>query len=487
MRTRDLLLILDDSPNMALGQRVMRTLQRASLEGRLVPGAALPGSRVLSEMLGVHRQTVVSALQDLEAQGWLVTVPNRGTFVELELPSQARPQSLEPAQPSTELGFDLPSLLQPVSSTPSGALLLADGAADPRLAPALELSRAYQRALIRHGSRLLQDRDPLGNTLLRETLAAWISERHGIQVGPERILLTRGSRGALALLANALSRPGDLVAVENPGNRGAWDLFQQGARLGLRAVPVDAEGLDPVALEALLKQERIRMLYLTPRRQFPTGASMSRPRGAEILRLAAQHRVAVLEDDYDGEFAYSERRTEPLLAQDAGGQVIHIGSLSRLLAPGLRLGYMILPTPLVPLLARVKRNLEEQGDATLEWAVADLIRDGELTRHLRKARKVYQARRDHLVALLRERLGEHLEVGQPGGGMGLWVKVRGGIDAEAWVQAARVCGLVLNAPSHYFLGSPEPAFRMGFAQANEAELDQAVERLAQALATIQGA
>jgi GntR family transcriptional regulator/MocR family aminotransferase len=213
---------------------------------------------------------------------------------------------------------------------------------------------------------------------------------------------------------------------------------------------------------------------------------MSRPRGAEILRLAAQHRVAVLEDDYDGEFAYSERRTEPLLAQDASGQVIHIGSLSRLLAPGLRLGYMVLPTPLVPLLARVKRNLEEQGDATLEWAVADLIRDGELTRHLRKARKVYQARRDHLVALLRERLGEHLEVGQPGGGMGLWVKVRGGIDAEAWVQAARVCGLVLNAPSHYFLGSPEPAFRMGFAQANEAELDQAVERLAQALATIQG-
>ena len=95
MRTRDLLLILDDSPNMALGQRVMRTLQRAILEGRLVPGAALPGSRVLSEMLGVHRQTVVSALQDLEAQGWLVTVPNRGTFVELELPSQARPQSLD--------------------------------------------------------------------------------------------------------------------------------------------------------------------------------------------------------------------------------------------------------------------------------------------------------------------------------------------------------------------------------------------------------
>ena len=484
MRTRDLLLILDDSPNVALGQRVVRTLQRAILEGRLAPGTPLPGSRVLSEMLGVHRQTVVSALQDLEAQGWVVTVANSGTYVAQELPSQDRPKSPEPAQPPTELGFDLPSLFQPVSTTPTGALLLADGAADPRLAPAVELSRAYQRALLRHGSRLLQDRDPLGNSLLRETLAAWISERHGIQVGPERILLTRGSRGALALLVNALSRPGDLAAVENPGNRGAWEIFQQGARLGLRAVPVDPEGMDPAALEALLKKERIRMLYLTPRRQFPTGVSMSRQRGAELLRLAAEHRMAVLEDDYDGEFTYSERRAEPLLAQDVSGQVIHIGSLSRLLAPGLRLGYLVLPAPLVPLLARVKRNIEEAGDAALEWAVADLIRDGELSRHLRKARKVYQARRDYLVALLSDRLGEHLEVALPGGGMGLWVKNKGGVDADAWIRSARGCGLVLNAPSHFFLENPEPAFRMGFAQANEAELDLAVARLAQALAKI---
>lgn len=227
------------------------------------------------------------------------------------------------------------------------------------------------------------------------------------------------------------------------------------------------------------------MLYLTPRRQFPTGACMSRQRGAEILRLADQFRVAVLEDDYDGEFTYSERRTEPLLAQDASGQVLHIGSLSRLLTPVLRLGYLVLPAPLLPFIARVKRNLEEQGDPALEWAVADLIRDGDLARHLRKARKVYQSRRDYLVALLRDRLEEHLEVTPPAGGMGLWVKVRGGVDAEAWIHAARTCGLVLNPPSHFFLENPEPAFRMGFAQANEAELDQAVERLVTALARVQ--
>ncbi|GLH73456.1 GntR family transcriptional regulator [Geothrix limicola] len=487
MRARDLLLTLDDSPELSLGQRIVNALHRAILEGRLTPGTALPGSRVLADRLGVHRQTVVSALQDLEAQGWLVTLPNRGTFVAEELPSQAkRSRVAEPTQGSTSVGFDLPSLLQPVSTHPSGALLLADGAADPRLAPAVELSRGYQRAMLRHGSKLLQDRDPLGTPLLRETLAAWISERHGIRVEPERILITRGSRGALNLVAHSLFRPNDLAAVENPGNRGAWDIFQRDARLGLRPVPIDQEGMDPIALEELLTRERIRLLFLMARRQFPTGASLSRKRGAAILSLAQKYRLAVVEDDYDGEFTYTDQRPEPLLAQDTTGQVLHIGSLSRLLAPGLRLGYMVFPAALSPILARVRRNLDEHGDPVLEWALADLIRDGELARHLRKTRKIYMSRRDHLVALLRDRLGDHLDVDVPEGGMGLWIHVRPGIDPDAWIRSARAHGLVLNSPSHFFLGTPEPAFRMGFAQANEGELQDAVERLARALTAIQG-
>jgi len=476
MRQRDLFLILDEAPGIPLGQRVVSTLQGAIRDGRLPPGAALPGSRILAQMLGVHRQTIVSAMHELEAQGWLVARPYRGTFVEAELPSGPREEG-RPVGMQAEVGFDLPSVLQPISLSPSGALLLADGAADPRLAPAQGLSRGYQRALARHGARLLGERDPAGNPFLREALAGWLSERNGILIEPERILMTGGSRGALAILVNTLFRNGDVAAVENPGNRGAWEVFQAGVRLELRPVAVDAEGLAPQPLEDLLKRERVRMLYVTPRRQFPTGASMSGARGAEILQLAAKHRVAILEDDYDGEFAYLDRRPQTLLAQDTTGQVIHIGSLSRLLAPGVRLGFMVLPKPLMPLLARVKRSMDEAADPAFEWAVADLVRDGELSNHIRKVRKVYASRRDLMAGLLTERFGSAMAVEVPSGGMGLWLRLLGPVDAGALVLQARQFGLVLNPPSHFHLGPPEPAFRIGFAQANETEIREAVDRL----------
>ena len=484
MRARDLHLSLVEAPGVPLGQRIVLTLQQAILEGRLLPGTALPGSRVLADMLDVNRRTAILALQELEAQGWLVMRPYSGTFVADELPSGQHPHRA-PADPTDlKVGFDLPSCLQSASTNEVGALLLGDGVPDPRIAPAEELAKGYQRALRRNGPQLLEDRNPLGTPLLRETVAAWVSERHGLHVGPERILITRGSRGALALVAGALFKPGSIVAVENPGNRAAWEVLRHAGDLDVRPVAVDAEGLDPAALEELLLRERVRLLYLTPRRQFPTTTVLSSARKATILGLAAAHRVAVLEDDYDGEFHYDQVRPEPLLSMDRTGQVIHLGSLSRLLAPGLRLGYVVLPAALVPFMGKVKRSREEQGDPILEWALADLIRDGELAGHLRRARKIYMGRRDMLVGLLRERFQDRLEVLVPSGGMSLWLRVLGNIDAEAWIQAARGCGLVLNPPSHFFMGPAGPYFRMGFAQAAEAELVEAVRRLEAGLGTL---
>ncbi|NWJ42497.1 MAG: PLP-dependent aminotransferase family protein [Geothrix sp.] len=484
MRPQSLFLTLADAPGSPLYQRIALTLQNAILEGRVPRQTALPGSRVLADLLGVNRRTVIAALQELEAQGWLVTRPNSGTFVADELPSGAGVGPHPGTLPGAQVGFDLPSILQPASMTVAGDLLLEDGAPDPRLAPAEELAKGYQRALRRHGPRILSDRDPLGTPLLREIVAAWVSERHGVSVGPERILITRGSREALVLLAGALFRPGSLAAVENPGNRRAWDIFQQIAKMELRPVTVDAEGMVPSALEAVLRQDRIRVLYLTPRRQFPTTAVLSQERKKAILQLAETYRLAVLEDDYDGEYCYEGARTEPLLSMDGTGQVIHIGSLSRLLAPGLKLGYMVLPPPLIPYLAKLRRSRGELGDPVLEWAVADLIRDGELVRHLRKVRKIYASRRDFLVARLQKDLGDHLEVVTPQGGLSLWLRGREGTDLEAWIQAARSSGLILNPPSFFHEGTPEPAFRMGFAQADERELEEAVTRLEKARRTL---
>ncbi|NTV75991.1 MAG: PLP-dependent aminotransferase family protein [Holophaga sp.] len=470
-----------EKPGVPLGQRIVLTIQNAVLEGRLPLGSLLPGSRTLADLFGVNRRTITRALEELLAQGWIETRPNCGTYLVNELPSgiKGAPPATPPPEP--RVGFDVPSVLQSISTYEDGVLLLGDGAPDPRLAPVELLAKAYQRALRRDGSRLLDDRDPLGTPLLRESVAAWMLDRHGLRIGPDQVLITRGSRGALALLGSALFRPGSLVAVEDPGNRGAWDILRQNANLELRPVPVDAQGLVPEALEALLAKERVHLLLLTPRHHFPTTATLPAERKAAILELAARYRVAIIEDDYDGEYHYEALRPEILLTMDKTGQVIHIGSLSRMLAPGLKLGFIVLPSPLVPFMARVKRSRQEQSDPVLEWAVADLIRDGDLGRHLRKTRKIYQTRRDHLVGRLRECLGAHLDVQAPSGGTGLWLRVKPPVDAQALVRAARKAGLVLYPPSHFFMGKAESCFRMGFAQADEAELDEAVRRLGTAV------
>lgn len=466
-----------------LNVRVADALKAAILDGRLPPGTNLPGTRALSDMLSVNRQTVITALQRLEAEGWVVLEPYRGALVAQDLPSGAGAGHALGAAPPV-MAFDLPSLLQPVSTSLTGALLLADGAPDPRLAPGEAIARGYHRAMQRHGAALLQDRDPMGNPLLREQVALWISERHGVRVGADRILITRGSRSAISILVTALFRKGETALVESPGNRGAWEVFQGGGQMVLRCLPRSAEGLNLDAIRDACRREPARLLYVSARRQFPTSATLPEPQAEVLLGLAAEGRMAILEDDYDAEITFEDRRATSLLSLDRKGTVIHLGSLSRLIAPGLRIAFLVVPAPLAPFLANIKLRLEEHGDAALEWAVGDLIRDGELTRHLRRTRKLYRERRDCLAGLLSARLGADLAFDVPTGGMGLWMRVRPGLDAEAWVRAARLAGLRLNPPSWFHLGEPEPAFRIGFAQADAAELSLAVDRLAQARMTL---
>lgn len=460
--------------------RVADAIREAILDGRLAPGSCLPGTRSIAEMLRVNRRTVIAAIYRLEEEGWVVNEACRGAVVAAELPSFPRYLSGPEVPKGAGLGFDLPSLLQPVSTTQSGALLLADGAPDPRIAPGEAISRGYQRAMQRHGPTLLQERDPMGNPLLREQIANWISERHGLYVDPGRILVTRGSRSALSLLAHTIFRKGETVLVETPGNRAAWDVFQSGAQMVVKGVPHGAVGLNLDGIRERFRSERIRLLYITARRQFPTGEVVSQERAEALLALAAEYRVAILEDDYDAEITYGERRTPPLLALDQEGLVIHLGSLSRLIAPGLRITFLVVPSQIAPFLSSAKQHLEEQGDAALEWAIGDLIRDGELARHLRRVRKVYEHRRDLLAGLLRQSLPEDLGFELPSGGMGLWLTVRQGLCAETWVRSARRCGLRLNPPSWFALDAPGHSFRMGFAQADDHELGLAVERLVQA-------
>ena len=488
MRLKDLLLQLDEDPAVPPSRRLVKAIEQAILDHRLKPGMALPGSRALASMLGINRNTVVAALHDLEAEGWLVTEPNRGTFVADRRAEPARPEeppTTPPAGTATP-NFDLPSRLSPLSVQDPEAILLADGMPDAGLFPAAELAKAYQRALQRHGRDLLQHSEPMGHSLLRSAIADWLLERRAMRVAPEQILITRGSRMAITLLALGLLREGSVVAVEDPGNRQVWETILNCTRVAFEPLPVDAEGLVVPSLEQLLERRAVHALYLTPHRQYPTTATLGPERRRRLLELAAAHRIAVIEEDHDSTYSFAEAPEAALASQDSTGQVIYLSSLSRVVAPGLRLGFLVAPQGLVERLARLQRSLEWQGDRVLEWAVADLMRDGILSRHLRKARKVYAERRDHLVAGLSPFLGTRLAFDEPRGGLALWLRGAEGVDLDAWVRAARGRGLVLHPPSHFAFRGMGTGTRMGFGQLEPERLDEAVARLGRAWDALQG-
>lgn len=469
-------LSLEGEPDVPPSRRLVRAVERAIEQGRLKPGSRLPGSRVLAELLDLNRNTVIAALRTLEAEGWLVSEANRGTFV-AETPPCGRPEP-EPTSsaPASAPNFDLPSRLTPLSPHDPDAISLADGLPDPALFPAAELAKAYQRGLQRHSERLLHTAEPMGNSLLRETLAQWLREQRGLTVLPEQILITRGTRMALALLGRALFREGSVLGVECPGNRPAWEAMHPMGRGEFRALPVDQEGMDIDALERVLARESLRALYVTPRRQNPTGRVLTPDRRRRLLDLASAHRIALIEEDLDADITYGEAVQPPLAGEAGGRQVIYLGSLSRMMAPGLRLGFLVAPQPLVERLARLQQRLAWQGDGVLEWAVADLIRDGILARHLRRSRKVYLERRDHLLERLEPHRGVRLRFERPTGGLALWIEGVEGVDLTGWIQAARATGLILHPPSHFSMEGRGIGTRIAFSQVDAALLDQAMDR-----------
>jgi GntR family transcriptional regulator/MocR family aminotransferase len=225
----------------------------------------------------------------------------------------------------------------------------------------------------------------------------------------------------------------------------------------------------------------VRAVYLTPHHQYPTTRVLAPGRRLALLALAARHRLAIIEDDYDFEFHYEGRPILPLASADAAGHVIYVGTLSKLLAPGLRIGFMVAPAPLVARVTALRHGIDRQGDHAVEQAVAELIEDGELGRHARRARRAYHGRRDALAEALGKHLGKVLRFALPAGGMAVWAEAPG-VDVEVWAARALEEGVVVQAGGRFALAGPPPgALRIGFAAHDERTLAEGVRRLAGAL------
>jgi GntR family transcriptional regulator/MocR family aminotransferase len=354
-------------------------------------------------------------------------------------------------------------------------LIFSEGLPDTRLAPVDMLIREYRRfGNYIFTARFLSYGPEQGSVNLRNELARFLNVTRGLAVSPANILITKGAQMGMYILSQLLLKKGDGVVVGDPGYVGASEVFRA-AGADLQWVPVDDDGLDIDAVEKLCKRRKIRMLYVIPHHHMPTAVALCPERRQQLLALARHYSFAILEDDYDFDFQYSSSPILPLASVDTCGNVIYIGSFSKTIAPAIRIGFLVAPVNLIQEATRLRRLIDRQGELLMEEAMANLLRNGDIDRHLKKANKIYHSRRDRLCALLRSELGSRVAFCEPSGGFAVYTHFHGMPTREIQAAAARL-GVGMGNGEDYWHDEKrrENAVRLGFASLNEKEMEEAV-------------
>ncbi|MFO7544234.1 MAG: PLP-dependent aminotransferase family protein [Trueperaceae bacterium] len=430
---------------------VYRDLRDAVVSGALAPGTRLPSTRAHAEALGVSRNTVLAAYEQLTAEGYVEARVGAGTFVvgQPAPPDRAleAPETAPARAPISAFGH------RAVASRPGTPYREAGLPYDfryGRVPSEIGLAGRWRR-LLASTPAPLDYGDAAGYLPLRRSLAGYLRRRRGVRLNPDDVIVTTGSQQALDLLARVLLDPEDGVLLEDPAYQGARQAFAaHGARL--YPMPVDEEGARvPEAIP-----ERVRLAYVTPSHQFPTGVVLSFARRQTLLASAERHGYWVVEDDYDAEFRYDVRPVPALQGLDAAGRVAYVGTFSKVLFPALRLGYLVAPLALREALLAAKW-LADRHTATIEQAaMAELIDTGRFERHLAAARRLHAQRRVALVTSLADRFGRSARV--MGTSTGVHALVRHpdlpSDRTAALVRAAFERGVGLYPSTPYYLGEP---------------------------------
>ncbi|MDJ1467437.1 PLP-dependent aminotransferase family protein [Cytophagaceae bacterium DM2B3-1] len=451
-------------------------------KGVIGAGTKLPGSRALSEQLQVHRKTIIKTYEELLTQGWIEQIPAKGTFVNKKLP-EVTPEKISLANNLShaypiQTGFTIQSnilLHRPVIK--AGNLIgFDDGFPDVRLAPVEALSRTYRTILQRSfQKKLLLYGETQGNPYLREVLADYLHQSRGLAISSNNICITRGSVMGIHLAAKIICKQGDKVIVAEANYPAANMIFQQ-LGVQLLRVPVDEQGICVDSIETLCKGQSIRLLYITSHHHYPTTVTLSAERRIRLLQLAAQYGFAILEDDYDYDFHYTSSPILPLASADTHGMVVYVGSLTKAIAPAFRVGYIVAPQNLIEEAGYLRRIIDRQGDLILEQAMAELIAEGELKRHLKKAQKLYHERRNFFCDLLEKHFPESISFKVPEGGMAVWATFHQRHNLETLSTEAQKQGLLLGNGKNYDCDLQNMT-RMGFASSNLGEIEHSIHLL----------
>ena len=468
---------LDRSEKRPLQDQIVAYFREAISTGQMRSGSRLPPTRELASELGVARNTVALAYERLIAEGYLDTRVGSGTFVT---------EGLVKAKPvGTSLTVRRPSVRgQRMLNAVTGFVASSTLPLTPGL-PALDqfpfsrwaqLSTRFWRSERRD---LLPYGDPAGYAPLRRALARYLRAARSIDCEPDQVLIVSGSQAGIDTTARALLDPGDQVWVEDPGYvSGRSALAANGARLV--AVPVDEQGLDPREGERLAPNAKLAVV--SPSHQYPLGAMQSLARRMAMLDWAERADAWILEDDYDGEFRYSGKPVSALHSLDPEGRVLYLGTLSKVLAPSLRIGYLVVPRDLVETFVAVRAVSDRHVPIEMQAVVTDFIEGGHLAAHVRRVRPIYDLRRRALLSAF-EQISDLVETVDYGAGLHFIAHLKSaGDDVEA---AAIGLKSGVNAPplSAYALARTDlRGFVIGFANTSETQAIRAVEKLGEAIA-----
>ena len=450
--------------------------------GALAAGARLPSSRDLADRLGVSRASVVSAYEQLLAEGYAEGRRGAGTFVAADLSglldapaAPATPAAPRPALPERALEGPLDP---PITTVPgdapfnTGRTLLDVRAADA-------WARSTRRALRALGPEHFGYADPRGDPALRSAIADYLRAARGVRCEAEQVMVTSGAQHAVDIVARVLASPGAPVWVEDPGYPSTVHaLAAAGAKLC--PIPVDDEGL--VVAEGVAAAPNARAAFVTPSHQYPLGVTLSMARRLELLAWSRTAGAWIVEDDYCSEFRYAGPPLASLQGLDGGERVIYVGTFNKALFPGLRLGYLVAPKALAPALAQARRLMDRQPSTLTQAIVLDFLREGHFAAHIRRRRLAYHAQRDALADAIARHAGDVLSPVAPDQGMHLIAYLADGRSDSAAEAAAAEAGVIARAISPlYRKAPPRQGLLLGFSGFAPGQMARPAARLGEAL------
>lgn len=464
-----------------LHAQLTRALKAALSQGRAGEGSRLPPTRALARDLGVSRNTVLTAYEQLRAEGFMDARVGSGSFVATPLLEEAANDATPmPAPPQTAYARRARETHDPswLSRRGEPGIRFSFQYGLPLVNPAL--TTAWARELARAAAYTPPGYpDAQGLPALREAICDYLARRRGVKALPDDVLVVGGTQQAVSLAARVLVEPGDRVVVEEPQYFALRKVLQiHGARL--QGADCDGDGLRPDALP----KESPRLVCVTPSHQFPSGAVLSLPRRLELLQYARRHDTWILEDDYDGEFRYDTKPLAALRSLDRDGRVLYVGTFSKTLFPSLRLGYVVMPAALRRDLVTAKWAQDFGSSAIEQSALAHFMQSGAFERHLRRSARTLEERRAVLLDGLREVGKGRLEIADSRAGMHLvvWLRGKRNADLDAIVEHAQRLGIGLHTIRPHYLVAPEGAgLLMGYCGLSVAQIREAMPVLERVL------